>query len=118
MKKHFLYFILILISGAIFISCNKDENKPTVLTAAGDIQSTLDEYRSMLGTNNGSTVGSQPSGRRELNWDGVPDSLSDLAQLLRRRSKRPLGRLSRHRFQKERKRQDGAALSRPLAPRS
>jgi hypothetical protein len=35
----------------------------------------MDEFRNLLGANNGNTAGSQPSGRREINWDGVPDSL-------------------------------------------
>ncbi len=76
MKHNLKNLIFVFLSFTFFTSCQKDENKPIVLTAAGDIQATLDEYRSMLGTNNGSTAGSQPTGRRELNWDGVPDSLS------------------------------------------
>src|SRR6187200_3310513 len=58
-------------------SCNKDEDNPTVLTASGNIQSTIDEFREMLGgNNNGNTSGSQSTGRREINWDGVPDSIA------------------------------------------
>ena len=61
----------------LFTNCKKDEeDKPTVITAAGNIQAALDEYRSLLGDNNGGTAGSQASGRREINWDGVPDSLA------------------------------------------
>ena len=40
------------------------------------IQGTVDSFRSALGTNNGTTLGSFESGRREINWDGVPDSAS------------------------------------------
>ncbi|MEO6131044.1 MAG: hypothetical protein ABIQ02_04300, partial [Saprospiraceae bacterium] len=77
MKNFFPFFFLLSISLLIFISCNKDDDKkPTVITAAGDIQSAMNEYRSLLGENNGGTAGSQASGRRELNWDGVPDSLA------------------------------------------
>lgn len=47
---------------------------PTVFTAAGDgpvaIQTTVDAFRAALGTNNGNAPGSQPGGRREINWDG------------------------------------------------
>jgi hypothetical protein len=62
------------LSATVFISCDKDDDaEPSVITAAGDIQSALDEYRNLLGTNNGGTAGSQATGRREINWDGVPD---------------------------------------------
>jgi len=76
MKRQLINLVLFFFSLAFLIACEKDENKLIVLTAAGDIQATLDEYRSMLGNNNGSIAGSQSSGRRELNWDGVPDSLA------------------------------------------
>ncbi len=42
-------------------------------TAAG-IQSTVDAYRADLGTLNMNVAGSFGSGRREINWDGVPDA--------------------------------------------
>jgi hypothetical protein len=61
----------------ILLSCGKDDEvKPTVITAAGNIQAALDEYRELLGTNNGGASTSHTSGRREISWDGVPDSLS------------------------------------------
>jgi hypothetical protein len=47
----------------------------TGLTPA-DIQATVDTYRTSLGTLNPNVVGSFGSGRREINWDGVPDALS------------------------------------------
>jgi len=38
---------------------------------AASIQSTVDNFRTQLGDpNNGNTPGSQPGGRREINWDG------------------------------------------------
>jgi len=43
---------------------------------AAGLQGTVDAYRTLLGPDNGSTPGSQPSGHREINWDGVPDTLS------------------------------------------
>ena len=52
---------------------------PLVFEAAGstpaDIQLAVDEFRSFLGNNNGAG-GSFPDGRREINWDGVPDAVS------------------------------------------
>ncbi|MBA3364499.1 MAG: hypothetical protein H0U03_01755 [Actinobacteria bacterium] len=44
--------------------------------APADIQATVDQFRTDLGTLNTNTAGSFGSGRREINWDGVPDSLS------------------------------------------
>lgn len=50
-----------------------------VFTASGalasDIQATVDSFRNTLGANNG-VGGSFTSGRREINWDGVPDAFA------------------------------------------
>lgn len=76
MKLNSLYKLIIMMLVMAFIACNKDDdNNPQVITGAGNIQSALDEYRNLLGTDNGSS-GPQTSGRREINWDGVPDSLA------------------------------------------
>ncbi|MEA2624486.1 MAG: hypothetical protein QOD06_531 [Candidatus Binatota bacterium] len=40
---------------------------------AGAIQATVDAFRADLGTLNANTAGSVFTGRREINWDGVPD---------------------------------------------
>ncbi len=44
----------------------------TGVNAAG-IQSTVDNFRTALGTLNPNVAGSFGTGRREINWDGVPD---------------------------------------------
>jgi hypothetical protein len=43
---------------------------------AAAIQSTVDDFRARLGVLNPSNGLSFPSGRREVNWDGVPDNRS------------------------------------------
>lgn len=47
---------------------------PVVREASGptvaSIQAAVDQFRADLGPNNGVAVGSQPGGRREINWDG------------------------------------------------
>lgn len=52
---------------------------PVVFEAAGsepaDIQAAIDDFRAFLGDNNG-VGGTFPDGRREINWDGVPDAFS------------------------------------------
>jgi hypothetical protein len=45
-------------------------------TSAAAIQSAVDAYRADLGTLNPNVPGSFGSGRREINWDGVPDAFS------------------------------------------
>jgi hypothetical protein len=50
--------------------------EPTVVTAAGDITAKVDEYRELLGPDNGGGPGQQSSGRREIDWDAVPDEQS------------------------------------------
>ena len=53
---------------------------PVVLSAAGpnaaSIQGTVDAFRASLGALNPNVVGSVGSGRREINWDGVPDAFA------------------------------------------
>jgi hypothetical protein len=52
---------------------------PEVFEASGatpaDIQTAVDAFRNFLGPNNG-VGGTFPTGRREINWDGVPDAFS------------------------------------------
>src|SRR4051794_33078923 len=43
---------------------------------AAAIQPTVDAFQSDLGTLNANVAGSFGSGRREINWDGVPDAFS------------------------------------------
>ncbi len=52
--------------------------KPTVVRAAGTAKVTaaVERYRNLLGDNNGGEPGSKGTGRREINWDGVPDELA------------------------------------------
>jgi hypothetical protein len=53
---------------------------PITFSASGanpaGIQGQVDAYRADLGTLNANVAGSFGSGRREINWDGVPDALA------------------------------------------
>lgn len=53
---------------------------PVVFEAAGptaaDIQDAVDDFRDFLGPLNPNAIGSFLNGRREINWDGVPDAFS------------------------------------------
>ena len=44
--------------------------------APADITAAVNSYRTLLGTQNPNVAGSFASGRREINWDGVPDAFS------------------------------------------
>src|SRR5438876_10841299 len=63
-----------------FSACNDDNGvstvtpppAPTVISATGDITAKVVEYRALLGDpSNGGAAGEQPTGRREINWDGA-----------------------------------------------
>jgi hypothetical protein len=43
----------------------------TVFTATGNIATKVDDFRNALGASNGATPGEQPTGRREITWDGA-----------------------------------------------
>jgi hypothetical protein len=42
-----------------------------VIATSGNIADTVTAFRNLLGASNGATAGEQPSGRREINWDGA-----------------------------------------------
>ncbi len=65
-----------LVIASVTSGCgsSKSNRIASVFSATGDITARVNEYRSALGEpNNGSTSGPLTSGRREINWDGVPD---------------------------------------------
>lgn len=53
-------------------------SRPNVVRAVGraKVIDAVERYRAILGPNNGGEPGSRGSGRREINWDGVPDELA------------------------------------------
>lgn len=49
-----------------------------VVKASGDLKAAVAEFQALLGDPaNGVTPGQQPSGRREIRWDGVPAELTN-----------------------------------------
>jgi hypothetical protein len=61
-------------------AAGKNETAVILFQAAGpnisSIQSSVDAFRTQLGTLNPNVAGSFANGRREINWDGVPDMFS------------------------------------------
>ena len=74
MKRSAALFVLVLATAA-----PASAGPITVVSASGAnaaaIQASVDTFRTQLGANNG-VGGSFASGRREINWDGVPTELS------------------------------------------
>lgn len=66
-----------LIVLLLLTACGAGEAGPQVVTGAGDITAVVDQYRALLGENNGGDPGTKgPSGYREINWDTLPDEFS------------------------------------------
>jgi hypothetical protein len=55
----------------------KERNDVQIVRATGDVRQAVDEYRALLGPLNPNVAGEQPGGRREINWDGVPATLTN-----------------------------------------
>jgi hypothetical protein len=51
--------------------------RPTLVTGAGDISDVVAKYQALLGADNGGVPQTFSAGRREINWDAVPDEFSE-----------------------------------------
>lgn len=73
--------LIICLTVLVLSGCTKD-NKPAgdnqiiVVEATGDIAGRLEEFRQLLGSQLNTAPGSA-LGRREINWDGIPDEMLD-----------------------------------------
>ena len=74
---HKLRFFILLSGCLLLFSACSGASEPQIVTGAGDINSAVEEYRALLGENNGGEPGTKgPSGYREINWDTLPDEFS------------------------------------------
>ena len=70
-----LAFVVTTITLSIFTSCEKEnESAFIVVSATGDITARVEEFRQLLGAQLNTAPGAV-GGRREINWDGVPEQL-------------------------------------------
>jgi len=58
------------------VSAARKLPRARVLRDAGDIRDKVGRFRNLLGPDNGGTPGGNSTGRRELNWDAVPDNFA------------------------------------------
>lgn len=72
--------VLVALTALVLSSPTMSSAAPVVFEASGatpaDIQVAVDDFRAFLGPLNPNVPGSFNSGRREINWDGVPDAFS------------------------------------------
>jgi hypothetical protein len=48
-----------------------------IVTGTGNLRKAVKRFRQLLGPDNGGAPGGDPKGRRELNWDSVPDEFAE-----------------------------------------
>jgi hypothetical protein len=76
------------VAMVLLMSCEKEDGygnnnppqpqiKSTVVSGSGDITATLTQFRTLLGDQLNTTPGPHSSGRREINWDGVPANFTN-----------------------------------------
>src|SRR4029453_3381162 len=72
--------LLVLVGVVAAVYVTPVSASPIIFTAVGptpaDIAPTVTNFRTALGTLNSNVPGSFGSGRREINWDAVPDALA------------------------------------------
>src|SRR3984885_344420 len=73
--------LMYLSTFALLLFINSASAAPVVRQGSGAstaaLQSIVDQFRTDLGGTNNGIGGSFTTGRREINWDGVPDSFSE-----------------------------------------
>jgi hypothetical protein len=65
------------VSATGYESSLKDKGDAQIVTATGDITSAVNQFRTLLGPLRLNVPGDSAGGRREINWDGVPATLTN-----------------------------------------
>jgi len=78
MKSKLFLSFSVTMAVIVISSCSKNKNEindaAVVIAATGDINSSLEEFRHLLGDQLNTTPG-PATGRREVHWDAIPDQL-------------------------------------------
>lgn len=64
---------LVLLAACHSAPSSPPEARASVITQSGDIREAVERYRASLGADNGGAPVAHATGRREINWDKVPD---------------------------------------------
>lgn len=73
-KSRLVVLFSVLVS---IVSACSGSAEPQIVTGTGDITGAVEQYRALLGENNGGEPGTKgPGGYREINWDTIPDEFS------------------------------------------
>ena len=65
-----------LVAGGGIATAGTSKPKATVIKASGDIEAAVAKYQRLLGPDNGGGPTTHTTGRREIDWDAVPDELA------------------------------------------
>jgi hypothetical protein len=65
------------IASGVSVTIAATAHNVQITSATGDITTSVNDYRTLLGTLNPNVAGEQAGGRREINWDGVPATFTD-----------------------------------------
>jgi hypothetical protein len=80
MKTEKLRGVVLALAGWALLCAGSNAHATVIFSASGAntaaIQPSVDAFRAALGSLNANVAGSFGSGRREINWDGVPDALA------------------------------------------
>ncbi|MDQ3289835.1 MAG: hypothetical protein M3Q05_00945, partial [Bacteroidota bacterium] len=75
-RLFFPKLFLLLSSLFLFTSASGQTVRRSSSANASGLQNIVDQFRNDLGSLNANVAGSFANGRREINWDGVPDNFS------------------------------------------
>jgi hypothetical protein len=76
MKKSWKEYVVAIVFLLVLAACKKKSETvlPIIITANGNITTKLNEFRNLLGNLN--TTPGAIGGRREIDWDAVPDDMT------------------------------------------
>lgn len=73
MHTAFVFLFSLIACAFISFAPASAQGKPVVISGKGDVTALVNQYRKLVGETNNADGPAQPGGRREINWDGVPD---------------------------------------------